>query len=246
VIRRLTSCIALLAVLVPVAARADDGVVAGITLNPLFGEHQSFNDKVKTPPIPAPLLDATARRGRAEFSFNGLPASVSVPYQDAKQGHTSTTLSVLDGTARLYLDRAQHFSLGIGETIYNQTTHYSVSIPVTGGGERQYSRIVGAHYEAHYVKPAGIGRIEASFSYAPTLYGTQTTTFDNLRGSTTLFDNEKGKQIDTSVRYVRRRGRLETIYGLRYINFTAIYTANGSLSDRNVGILPTFGLRRRF
>lgn len=242
-IRRLWLLAALLAIAAPSVARADDSVYAGITLNPLFGEHQSFNDKVNPPPIPAPLLDVTARRGRAEFYFTGLPASVSVPYQDAKQSHTSTTLSILDGTARLYLTR--NFSLGIGETIYNQTTHYSVSIPVSGGGERQYSKIVGAHYELHYVKPAGIGRIEASFAYAPTLYGTQTTTFDVGPGSTTLFDPEKGKQIDTSVRYVRRRGKLETIYGIRYINFTAIYTANGSLSDRNVGILPTFGLRTR-
>ncbi len=241
-IRRLWLLAALLAIAAPSVARADS-VYAGITLNPLFGEHQSFNDKVNPPPIPAPLLDVTARRGRAEFYFTGLPASVSVPYQDAKQSHTSTTLSILDGTARLYLTR--NFSLGIGETIYNQTTHYSVSIPVSGGGERQYSKIVGAHYELHYVKPAGIGRIEASFAYAPTLYGTQTTTFDVGPGSTTLFDPEKGKQIDTSVRYVRRRGKLETIYGIRYINFTAIYTANGSLSDRNVGILPTFGLRTR-
>ena len=240
---RLTLIAALLAIAAPSAARADDSVYAGITLNPLFGEHQSFNDKVKPPPIPAPLLDATARRGRAELYFTGLPASVSVPYEDATQSHTSTTLSILDGTARFYLTR--NFSLGIGETMYNQTTHYSISIPVSGGGERQYSRIVGAHYEVHYVKPAGVGRIEASFAYAPTLYGTQTTTFDVKPGSSTLFDPEKGKQIDTSVRYVRQRGKLETIYGIRYINFTAIYTANGSLSDRNVGILPTFGLRTR-
>ena len=244
-IRRLTLIAALLVGAVPIAARADDGIAVGITLNPLFGEHQSFNDKVKPPPIPAPLLDATARRGRAEFYFSGLPAAVSVPYQDAKQSHTSTTLSILDGTARLYLDRGQHFALGIGETIYNQTTHYSTSIPATGGGERQYSRIVGAHYDVHYVRPVGSGRVEASFSYAPTLYGTQTTTFDIKPGSATLADDEKGKQIDTSVRYVRRRGKLETIYGVRYINFTAVYTANGSLSDRNVGILPTFGLRTR-
>jgi hypothetical protein len=60
-------------------------------------------------------------------------------------------------------------------------------------------------------------------------------------------DPERAQEIDTAVRYtypVGRRGEL--IFGLRYINYTAVYAERGGgLSDRNVGLLPVIGYRTR-
>ena len=227
------------------AARADEPVASiGITLDPIIGGvHESYNDRINLPPIPVPLLEASAHFSNFELTGYGLPPTIAIPYTDAIQGPTRLRLTILDGTFRVW-DNGNHFAIGIGETIYNQTTHYAIAdFFATSGGEQQYSRLVGAHYEIAARFPFVKGALETSLRYAPVMLGTQVSTYEN--GTPSRFDHERGQQVDGNVRYVRHVGRhTDMIIGMRYVNFTAAYDVPlKPLSDRNAALLPAFGYR---
>lgn len=216
-----------------------------ITFNPLFGTHQSYNDRTHPAPVPIPLFELRHRSGPFEVVLGGLPPLASVRSNDAVQGPTSTRLSIFEGTVRVW-DPLHRFSAGIGQTLYNQSTHYLDPVEVSGTGERQFSRITGAHYELGYRVPYHHGRIEATLSYAPVMLGTQYTQYD-VSTVHARFDPEQADQVDAAVRFAHRIDRhAEIFFGLRYVNYTARYAEiNGTLSDRNVGFLPVFGYRTR-
>jgi hypothetical protein len=232
----------MLVVLAAAPALADSSAAIGITLDPIVGGvHDSFNDTIHLPPIPVPLLEASARLSNFEITAYGLPPTVAIPYTNAVQGSVALRLSIFDGTFRIW-DPTRHIAVGVGETIYNQTTHYAQADSfATSGGERQYSRIAGAHYELAVRIPFRAGTLETSLRYAPVLLGTQVTTYED--GTPTRFDPERGEQIDANVRYVHHVGRhMDAILGVRYVNFTAAYDIpSRPLSDRNAAFLPAFG-----
>ena len=74
----------------------------GITVNPSFGVHESFNDTVHVPPVPAPILELDQTLGPLELYAVGLPPTVAIPYQDAIQGQTWLRITILDGTLRVF------------------------------------------------------------------------------------------------------------------------------------------------
>ena len=218
----------------------------GLTLNPVIGGiHESFNDRVHVPPVPIPLIEARERYGPYELDIEGLPPIASIRSDDAIQGHTSTQLSIFEGVVRVW-DPLRRFSAGIGQALYNQSTHYSDFVELPGTGETQFSRVTGLLYQAGYGAPYHNGRVEAVFTYAPAMLGTQYTIYD-VAIYRPRVDPERAEQIDTSVRFTHPVGaRGEIILGLRYVNYTARYDEpGGGLSDRNVGLLPVIGYRAR-
>jgi hypothetical protein len=235
-----TFALALTALAAPAAA--DPATAAlGVTLNPIVGGvHESFDDTIHLPPIPVPLFEGDLRAANFEITGYGLPP-VAIPYSNAIQGQIALRLSILDGTFRVWVPNGR-FGVGVGETIYNQTTHYATADAfATGGDEQQYSRIVGAHYEFVARLPFRSGTVETSFRYAPVLLGTQVSTYSD--GTPSRYDPEIGEQIDGYVRYIHNIGRHSyTVLGVRYVNFTAAYDVPGKpLSDRNAAVLPSFG-----
>jgi hypothetical protein len=229
----------------PVLADDSAGAGLGVTLDPILGGiHDSFDDQIHLPPIPIPLLEGEAHFKNFEVVGYGLPPTVAIPYNDSIQGQVALRLTILDATLRVW-NPSGRFGIGVGETIYNQTTHYATSDAFDlfgpGGGERQYSRIAGAHYEVVVRLPFRAGTLETSLRYAPVLLGTQVPTYDD--GSPSRFDPERGQQIDTNIRYVHHVGpHMDAILSVRYVNFTAAYDVPGHpLSDRNAAVLPAFG-----
>ena len=237
--------VALTALCTQRAWAGDSTTDIALTLNPIFGTHRSFNDKTTPPPVPVPLLELRHRSGPLELILTGLPPLGSVRSNDGVQGRTSTSISIFDGTARVW-DPLHRFSIGVGQTLYNQSTHYLDGPEIPGVGDTQYSRITGGHYELGYHVPVRGNAFEATFSVAPRMRGTQFTAYD-IATIPTRVDPEIATQIDTAIRFVHRAGkRSEILYGLRYVNYTARYDErSGTLSDRNCGLLPVFGYRVR-
>jgi hypothetical protein len=235
-----------LAACIPIRAAADETRIdVGLTLNPIIGTHQSFNDFVHVPPVPLPLVEVHVRNGPLEFEAFGLPALVSAYHNDPVQGQTYTRLSIFDGTFRYYV-LGRRVSFGLGETLYNQSTHYADAVEIPGTGETQYSRVAGVHYELGYHLPWRRGGLDITMSLTPALHGTQFTAFD-VTTFRPRINPEKGAQVDADVRYIRPLGpRRDFILGMRYLNYTTHYDQrNGTLADRNTGFLPSVGLRFR-
>jgi len=222
-------------------ALADSSGDLGITLNPILGGiHDSYDDMIHLPAIPVPLIEGDYRVNSFELTGYGLPPTIPIPYTDAIQGSVALRLSILDTTLRVW-GPGRRFAVGVGETVYNQTTHYATADGYApGGDERQYSRIAGAHYEAVVRIPFRAGSLETSLRYAPVLLGTQVSTYSE---APSRFDPEIGEQIDGSVRYVHHIGKhMDAVLGVRYVNFTAAYDIpSRPLSDRNAAVLPSFG-----
>lgn len=226
----------------PCASAADPSSTdIGITVNPTFGVHEDYNDYIHVPPVPAPFIEASHRFDRFELYAFGLPPTVAIPYSDAIQHQTSLRITILDGTLRIF-DNDRRFAVGIGETIYNQDTHYAVADLYPNTDEEQYSRVLGMHVELFSRLPFRHGVLETSLRYTPTMLGTQVSAYGSSP-TLTRYDPEHGNQVDGEIRYVHPAGdRREAVLGLRYVNFTAGYTTPGRpLSDRNAGILPSFG-----
>lgn len=239
---RLCLLVVLACVTLPLGVAADPSSTdVGITVNPTFGVHEDYNDYVHVPPVPAPFIEAAHRFDRFELTAFGLPPTVAIPYSDSIQHQTALRITILDGTLRVF-DNRRRFAVGIGETIYNQTTHYAVADLDANTGEQQYSRVVGMHLELFSRLPFRHGFLETSLRYAPRMYGTQVSTYE-ISPTLTRYDPERAEQIDGEIRYVHPVGdHREAVLGLRYVNYTASYVAPGlPLSDRNAGFLPSFG-----
>ncbi len=240
-----SSLVLMLALAAPAGADNPFETSAGLTLNvPIGGVHESFNDTVHVPPIPIPLFELNQQLGSTfEIAAFGLPPTITVPYSDAVQGNTGLRLTVLDASFRVW-GPFHVLAIEAGETLYNQTTHYQAADDLhPGTDERQYSRIVGAHYGLVVHLPFPAGFIETEVRYAPVLLGTQVSTYGD--NSPSRFDPERAEQVDANVRYIHSIGRgRQMIIGARYLNFTAAYDVPGRpLSDRNAAFLPSFGYR---
>jgi hypothetical protein len=233
---------------IPAGARADEtSTRIGLTLNPIIGGlHESYDDLVHVRPVPIPLIEVRHVHGPVELDLEGLPPVASVRYDDTLQGgHTSTRLSIFDGFVRVW-DPLHRFSAGLGQTLYNQSTHYTHSVEIAGTGETQFSRVTGLTYTVGYGIPLHRGRFEAIFNYAPAMRGVQYTIYD-ISFYRPRINPERAGQIDTAARFVHPLGaRSEIVLGVRYVNYTASYDQpSGGLSDRNVGLLPVIGYLTR-
>ena len=67
--------------------------------------------------------------------------------RNAIQGQTWLRITILDAPTLRVFDPSNRFAVGVGETIYNQTTHYATADFYANTGEQQYSRVTGAHFE---------------------------------------------------------------------------------------------------
>lgn len=116
------SAIALSLLLCAVPARAAQ-VAVGITSAFTFGTHEERQGRDAVPLLPIPLITLRVPLRRFEFVAEGVPPLGPIPYRSAYDGTSqSTLLSYAHAALRYRLDR--HFSIGIGETLYNQRTTY--------------------------------------------------------------------------------------------------------------------------
>jgi hypothetical protein len=158
----------------------------GVTANFLTGKHQTSD----FPPdllhfVPLPLSELSVRHGRDLIRIEGLPP-VSFHYgSSAGDGAQSTQLSILNATYRRTIGAG--WFVGVGETLYNQSTTY-MNVPgfvyqrgdqvyPIIGSEKQYSRVAGIRFEAGRNMEIARGRahLEIWGAYNPKLHGDQFT-----------------------------------------------------------------------
>lgn len=157
-----------------------------VTANFLDGKHQTSDfpaDQLHF--VPLPLSELTLRRGRDAIRIEGLPP-VSFHYgSNAGDGAQSTQLSILNATYRRTIGAG--WFVGVGQTLYNQSTTYMNApgfvyqrgdqvYPIIAS-EKQYSRVAGTRLEAGRIMEVGRNRdrLEISAALNPKLHGNQYT-----------------------------------------------------------------------
>ena len=238
-----------------------------LTLNPLYGQHEVDGGQRDTLSFaPLPLGELTLRRRNDSLRIEGLPP-VAFTYGGSGDGAQSTRLSLVNATYRRSF--AGGWFIGLGQTLYNQSTDYGVAdgnfaytraslvVPIYGS-EAQYSRVTGARFEAGRMVQHGRDRLEYWAAVNPRMRGVQYTrvpTFQFLCAppcvssthTLTFADPENAAQVDLSARIAHRISKnAELLYGVRYLNYSAHYDDfPGQIADRNVGFAPTIGFRLR-
>lgn len=231
--------------LCPGRAWADDTTV-GVTLNGTTGHHLTSGSTQSVPLVPLPVFTIEHTHKRLRLRAEVVPPIGPLPLAASNifAPESDPRVSFLSADALFSLGNGR-FALGAGETIVNQRTSYS------GGGLVQASRVVGARYTLHtllYSTP--FGRLEANLALNPSMHGVQYTmlpagVYFGSSGSSpasTASDAEVGSMVDGALRWSVPFRRSTFVYGLRYINYTAKYSANGRLADHNHLLMPFIGV----
>lgn len=218
----------MLALTCPLAALADDASV-GLSLAPLLGRHEESGLTSQSASIPIPILQVRGRRGSVELFAEGLPVSLPIDERGSVQSF-STRLTFFDAILRAYA-RDDRFSAGVGTLVYDQTTSYTPSSVIDA------SRVAGARYEIGIGLLRDARRLRLLIDLMPNMQG---DVHQHLpaRGSGEVKSVEAGSQVELELQVLNERGPLRFEYGARYVNYVTKFTRDGTLADRNVGLLP--------
>ena len=220
-----------------------DETAFGITLNGTTGHHVESDRTESIPFLPLPMFDLEHTHGNLIVHLEGVPPIGPVPLaqSDGFGGSQDPRVSFINGEV-LYASPLLPVMLGIGETVLNQRTLYP------GTPFIQSSRVVGVRYVGRATLYAGTRqRVEASIAVNPSMQGLQYTAatgpFITFNGSNPLLPHaEYASLVDSSVRWTIDEGRYAIAYGVRYLNYTAAYSENNSLADRNHLFMPFIGV----
>ena len=241
----------------------------GVTVDALSGKHEVGNGEERLRFVPIPIVEVESRYRATQLRFETIP---SIPFSYGSGNSQSTRLGLFNGSARQFIGGA--WFVGVGQTLYNQHTYYPSGF-TTDGSQEQYSRVAGLRFEiGRDLRVAHSAVLELRGAASPVMHGVQyTRSIDGFgcpfhrRGTPRapcypIFGesavNERAAQIDLGARLVRATGRGDVLLGVRYLNYSARYVAtsrrdrlrnpylDGSLADRNVGVLPLVGYRLRF
>ena len=242
------------------AARADDRPSIGLTLNASIGTHEEASGRERVPLVPVPMIDLRIPLKRFEIEVQGIPPIGPLGYDSGiSQTSRTTRFSYLLGMLRYRIPHSR-FSVGVGETLYNQETVYrqTSQFSIGPGGstvtdtrtEFDRSRIAGARYELGYaVSLSAKQRLTATVAVTPAMHATiyEDLLFESSLGPPPLRVSETapetGSQVDGQIYYSVHSRAVDWLFGVRYINYIAHFESNGLLSDRNSIVLPFVGIQ---
>lgn len=184
-----------------------------------------------------PLLEVHAGGSRFAVHLEGIPV-VSIPgtRPSVTYGQATPALGIFNGDAEYAVDRRGQIWLGLGETIYNQRT------PLPAQSQTVSSRLAGARYTLRLRRSFGTSHfVEAFVGTAPYLTGSDVYVF--LSGAPNTIKPERASEVDASFEFGYTRNRSQWLFGVRTLNFSAMYPLTGEAADRNVGIGPVIEFR---
>jgi len=207
-----------------------------LSVGPLIGTHAEDGSHDSVASEPVPILALSHRESFAELFVEGLPVSPSIASTSTDQS-ISTHLTFENVLLRGYAFH-DRLSLGVGETIYNQSSTYEP------GGGIDASRVVGGRFEIAG-RPLANHHLRVAFDLVPVLHGLVLPSYPSRPGARYEPAVERGTQTEFDIGYRLNRGTAQFAYGVRYINYVSYFTRTGELSDRNAGVLPyvTYGVR---
>jgi hypothetical protein len=211
------------------AARADETAIS-LTLNATSGHHVESDRAESIPFLPLPILELEHVHKKFRIHLEGLPPIGPVPLAQSNQFAESMSPRVSYLSGELYYAPSPSLMFGVGETVLNQQTIDRVPF-LQNSSSVSYSRVVGLRFAARAALYADERHsLTASIAASPAMHGLEDGIY-----------SEYASFIDTSLRWSTVYGRYGFSYGLRYLNYTAGYSVNHSLADRNHLFMPFVG-----
>lgn len=186
-----------------------------------------------------PLVQIHAQAHRFAVHIEGIPV-VAIP--DVKPsvayGQATPSIGIFNIHGEYAIDK--WWSVGAGETIYNQRT------PLPAIQQVVSSRLCGLRFAARYQRETSNGHfIEGFASVTPTMRGADRYVYSD--GVTPTFEKpERASEVDASLALGMHKGSNAWLIGLRTINFAAHFVNTGEAADRNVGFGPLIEWRHYF
>lgn len=220
----------MIACLQPAAA----DVRLGIEAFYISGTHYESSGNVSEQFV-APILHLSGGGNRVQvraegvpsFGINSTPTSADLP--------ATTNLGFVDGTMNYALDKTQRYWLGVGGIIVNQQTQLPPSNDPYSY-QTESSHVAGARYEAVVRIPIHTtNAVILDYAGMPNLYGTVFGTNCKYCYYPEVSRGESGAMTDWSAVFETKHARSTWDFGVRFINYSAVFSQTQMLADRNVG-----------
>ncbi len=174
---------------------------------------------------------------RVLLHVEGIPV-VSAPQRaSAFYGQATPALGIFLGTVRIAVDVRSRYWIGVGTTVINQRT------PLPNISQVASSRLAGGRYELFAHVPTHGGRfVEGLIGVSPRLHGSDHFLYSD--GSPAVNKDEAAAEEDISFAFGLERRNSALLFGVRSLNFSAVFTKTGLAADRNNAAGVTLELRR--
>ncbi len=221
-------------------ACADTSTDVGAFAAVLAGEHVGFANPVPdSGVIPGAALEVTQHFDRVRIHLEGIPTVAATGSSSGYFGTSSASLSLLNSTVMVDVDRHRFFRIGAGYQLINLTNKNG------DNGDRNDVRIASPIYAAACTLPVRANHfVEAQLLLEP-----------NLRGNLLVFDHfgvshpsepEQGAEVDYSASYGVNAKRATYLVGVRGLSYHTKNVNTGGLVDRNIGGGVTLEARFHF
>lgn len=205
----------------------------GIETLYLSGTHDETHASVHEQLI-APVIHLNAGGRRVQFTSEGIPLIGTARSGNFPNAPSTTNLGFVNANVIVAVDPKSRVWLGAGGVVINQQTQLAPS-----GDIFEYltesSRVFGVSYEAQLRLPAGANTVVLDARAVPNLYGTVFLSNCGLCFFKEVSAAERGGLSDLSALFEISHRRSTWDFGLRAINYSAVFTQQRSLADRNVG-----------
>jgi hypothetical protein len=205
----------------------------GIDALYLNGTHTESNGSVHDAFV-APNFHFAAGGERLQFQAEGIPTFGVTSSPTNPTLPATTAFGFVDGALLYAVDRQSRYWLGLGVLAINQQTQ----LPPTTDAyqyETESSRVAGARYEVQVTLPVKQNALIVEFAGIP-VHGTLYLSNCKYCAPSEFSVAEQGAMTDTSALFEMHHRRSIWALGARFINYSAIYSENQSLADRNVGM----------
>jgi hypothetical protein len=186
--------------------------------------------------VPGALLEITQKWNGLRIHFEGIPQVGANGTNNGQFGRSAASLSILNATALVDLDKNHRVRAGAGIQMINLHNFNG------NNGDTNYARATSGRYEIASTLPLARDRfVELSSAVLPNVRANLGAyTIGNVPEAN---KPELGAEVDYSAGYGWKRGGTVYVVGLRGLSYHTRNGLNGALVDRNVGGGVTFEVR---
>jgi hypothetical protein len=186
--------------------------------------------------VPGALLEITQKWSGFRLHLEGIPQVGANGTNNGQFGRSSASLSILNATASVDLDKNHRIRAGAGIQLINLHNFNG------DNGDTNFARATSGRYEIAATLPAAHDRFfELSAAVLPNVRANLGAyTINNVPEA---IKPELGAEVDYSAGYGWKHGSTSYILGVRGLSYHTRNGLSGSLVDRNVGGGVTFEVR---